>query len=306
MLQTMKKRIKSEKKEKKTLKAKIAVIDYVIIFFGCIVYSTSINIFTAPNHIAPGGITGISTMLNYLFPFLPLGTMIFVMNIPLLIWGMFENGKHFLAKTIFATFTVSVLVDVISPFIQPYTYSGNPLLAAIFGGVLNGGGLAFIIYRGGTTGGTDIIAKNLNKRKPFLSMGTIVLAVDVIVIGAAAVVYKSLESALYSGITVFVVTKVMDSVIYGISGDNGKLILIITNKHEEIAQEIMNRMVRGVTLIDAQGGYNKDNKKVILCAVRPQQVYKIDSFVKNMDPGAFIVVTTAGAIKGNGFESGIS
>ena len=274
--------------------------DYVIIFVGAVLYATSVNTFTAPNDIAPGGLTGVSTMLHYLFS-LPIGVMILVLNIPLFIWGAIENGKKFLTKTIVATVFISVLIDVMEPF--SFKYEGDTLLASVFGGLLSGLGLAFIFFRGGTTGGTDIVARNIHKRVPHISMGTVILGCDALIIASAAFVYHSIESALYAVITVFVSTKVIDTVVYGIAHDNGKLMFIVTDKFEELSKTIMEQVGRGVTLLDAQGAYSNDTKKVLLCALRPSQVHKTKVIVNSVDENAFIIVTTANAISGKGFAS---
>lgn len=274
--------------------------DYVVMFVGAVIYAASVNTFTSPNDIAPGGLTGIATMLNHLFS-LPIGIMILVLNIPLFIWGAVENGKKFLTKTIIATVFVSVIIDVMAPF--SYKYEGDTLLAALFGGLLSGIGLAIIFFRGGTTGGTDIIARNIHKHFPHVSMGTVILAADAVIFVAAAIVYQSIESALYAVITIFVSTKVIDTVIYGVAHDNGKLMFIITDKYEELSQAIIEQVGRGVTQLDAHGAYNNDNKKVLMCAVRPSQVHKTKVLVNSVDENAFIVVTTANAISGNGFAS---
>lgn len=276
------------------------IMDYLIIFVGAVLYSASVNIFTSPNDIAPGGLTGVGTMLNHLFS-VPIGAMILLLNIPLFIWGAIENGRKFLTKTIIATIMVSVIIDATSNI--PFKYEGDTLLASIFGGLLSGLGLAFIFYRGGTTGGTDIIARNLHKHMPHVSMGTVILCADAVVFVAAALVYQSIESALYAVITVFVSTKVIDTVIYGVAHDNGKLMFIVTDKYEELSSLIIEKVGRGVTLLDAHGAYSNDEKKVLLCAVRPSQVHKTKMLVNSFDEHAFIVVTTANAISGNGFAS---
>ena len=274
------------------------VTDYLIMFVGAVLYAASVNTFTSPNDIAPGGLTGVGTMLNHLFG-LPIGIMILVLNIPLFIWGAVENGKKFLTKTVIATVFVSIIIDVMAPF--SFKYEGDTLLAAIFGGLLSGVGLAFIFYRGGTTGGTDIIARNVHKHFPHVSMGTVILIADAVIFIAAAIVYQSIESALYAVITVFVSTKVIDTVVYGVAHDNGKLMFIITDKYEELSQAIIEQIGRGVTQLDAHGAYNNDSKKVLLCAVRPSQVHKTRVLVNTVDENAFIIVTTANTISGNGF-----
>lgn len=282
------------------MKIKTKIADYSIIAVGALLYAVAVNVFTAPNNIAPGGLTGVATMLNFLFG-LPIGTMIFIMNIPLFIWGAVVNGKRFLAKTIIASFLLSVFIDTTVLFIPQY--KGDQMLASVFGGLTSGVGLALIFYRGGTTGGTDIIARNIHKKLPFVSMGNIILAADAVVIAAAGFVFGSLESSLYAVISIFVSTKIIDTIVYGVAGDNGKLLFVITSQPHEIANTLMEKIDRGITLLDAHGGYKYDEKKVIMCAVRPQQVHKASMIVRNLDKDAFIVVTTASAIKGNGFKT---
>lgn len=275
-----------------------AAIDYLIIAVGAVLYALSVVVFTSPNNIAPGGFTAVATMLNFMFS-LPIGTFIFLMNIPLFIWGAIENGLNFLTKTIIGTAFVSVAIDVLTPFVPVYT--GDTLLAAIFGGILNGIGLGFIFYRGGSTGGTDIIALNIHKHMPYVSMGNIILIADFLILVMAFFVYNSFESVLYAIIAIFVSIKVIDTISYGTSRGNGKLMFIITNKYDELSKTIMNNLERGVTLLDGEGAYSGEKKRVIMCAVRPQQVYRIQNSVKSIDENAFIIVTTAGTIRGRGF-----
>ena len=280
-------------------KAVSAAGDYSIIFTGAVIYALSVVIFTAPNNIAPGGLTGIGTVLNYLFDF-PIGVSIFVLNVPLFIWGAVENGISFLAKTIFGTAVVSLAIDIMGLFVP--VYMGDVMLASIFGGILNGAGLGLIFYRGGSTGGTDIVSLNIHKRFPFISTGTVILLSDAVTIAIAAFAYGNIESALYAVIAIFVSTKVIDALIYGFSRDHGKMMLIVTEKYEEITAELFKTVKRGVTYLEAKGGYSKEAKKVIMCALRPQQVYKVNNIVKSIDEKAFTIVTTAGIIKGEGFK----
>ncbi len=275
-----------------------SVFDYIIIALGSIVYALSVVIFTSPNNIAPGGLTGISTMLNFLFG-LPIGVMIFVMNMPLFVWGAIENGFSFLTKTIVGTAFVSLAIDLLTPILP--VYQGDTILAAIFGGILNGAGLGLIFYRGGSTGGGDIIALNIHKRMPHISTGNIILMIDFVILIMAFFVYNSIESVLYAVVAIFVSIRVIDTISYGTSRGNGKLMFIITKHYDEVSQGIMTELERGVTLLDGEGAYSGEKKRVIMCAVRPQQVFKIQNSVKKIDQNAFIIVTTAGTIKGLGF-----
>lgn len=277
---------------------KNSIYDYMVIALGASLYAASVAVFTSQNNIAPGGLTGIATMLNYLFS-LPIGAMIFVMNIPLFIWAYFESGKAFVIKTVIGTALVSVFIDLLS-LVLP-AYRGNVMLAAIFGGAASGFGLGLIFSRGGSTGGTDIIAFNIHSRLPHISTGRLILISDAAVLALAAVVYGNIESALYAGITIFVSVRVIDAVIYGTSRGNGKLLFIISDKHELISREIVGKLGRGATLLSGEGAYTGKGKRVIMCAARPQQVVKITKGVRLVDPNAFVVVTTANSILGEGF-----
>lgn len=292
--------VKSMESFMKTKKLARYCIDYGAIFAGCILYAVSVSMFTAPNNIVPGGVTGLSTMINYLFGF-PIGIMTIIINIPLFIWGAAENGKSFLGKTVLATVVAAVCIDTVGLVVPQY--SGNTLLAALFGGIINGVGLALIFYGGGTTGGTDIIAKNINNHKPYLSIGKIIIIADIVVILGAMIVYGNIENGLYATITIFACSKVIDVLAYGFARDNGQLIYIISDNYEKISQNILQDMVRGVTIIDGHGAYSGEDKKVLMCAVRPRQVYKVKSIVNKTDPEAFMIVTKAGLINGRGFPA---
>lgn len=222
-------------------KAGTLFFDYLVIFAGAVLYGISVAMFTSPNNVAPGGLTGVATMLNYMFS-LPIGIMIFVMNIPLFIWGFIENGKGFLTRTLVATALVSAMIDVLTPILPAYT--GDTILAAGFGGVLNGLGLGLIFYRGGSTGGTDIIALNLHKHFPFISTGTIILVSDILVLLMVFFVYHSIENVLYALLVIFISIKVIDAVSYGTSRGNGKLMFVISDNYEEVSANIMKNLKR--------------------------------------------------------------
>ena len=167
--------------------------------------------------------------------------------------------------------------------------------------ILNGVGLEMIFMRGGSTGGTDIVALNLHKHFPYFSTGNLIFAADALVLIMVFFVYNSIESVLYAVVTIFFSIKVIDTISYGVARDNGKLMFIITDKYAEICSMIMTENDRGITLLNGEGAYSGKPKRVIMCAVRPHQVYKITNTVKSVDKRAFIIVTTAGSIKGKGF-----
>lgn len=272
--------------------------DYLIIVLGAAVYALSVSFFTAPNNIAPGGITGIATLLHYLI-YVPIGTTALILNIPLFIWGAIKSGARFIIRTVIASSLVSVFIDLFALF--SVHYEGDRMIAAIFGGILSGIGLGIVFLRGGSTGGTDIIGRNLHDKYPFLSVGSIILISDAIVIVLSSIVYKSLESGLYAIIAIFVSTKLIDAVVFGFSRDNGKLLIIITADPERMAELLTHDADRGVTVLAARGGYSGAPKGVILCATHPRDVYRVKSHISTADPTAFVITTNASAISGLGF-----
>ncbi len=279
-------------------------LDYLVILAGCVLYALSVVIFTAPNNIAPGGVIGISTMVNYLFNFLPIGTLTLVFNIPLFLWGGIALGWKYLGRSLLGSAVSSVLMDFFNILIERgymSTYVGDGMLVSIFGGVLCGAGLALIFYRGGSTGGTDIVARIMHEKMPHVSQGNLILLVDALVVISSAFVFGNIENALYATICIFMTSKLIDTVLYGVSRNNGKLLFIVTAKYDEVTDAILSKIDRGVTLLNAEGGYMRDEKRVLLVAVRPQQMHRTNVLVHEIDPDAFIVSTTANAIKGRGF-----
>lgn len=278
-------------------KALKSITDYGAFFVGCAAYSCGLNAFLTPNKISPGGLTGIAAILNMLIN-VPTGFTLLVLNVPLLVWGLKKFGFSFLKKTVVATIMMSVLIDIGEMFIPQYL--GNRLLAAVYGGVLSGFGLALVFMRGGTTGGTDVLAKIINLRFPFISMGRTMLFLDFVVILLAALAYRDIETGLYTIITIFVASKIIDSLLYG--ADSGKIAFIVSNKSDDITARIVKNLPRGVTALSGKGAYSKTEREVLMCAVRRQQVAKLRAIVKEIDPDAFMVIADAGEIIGEGFK----
>lgn len=279
-------------------KARRYLADLLFTILGSIGYALSVNVFTAPNHIAPGGVTGVATLVNYLTG-APIGVTILLINVPLLIAAWKFIGHTYTIKTSIATVVVSVVIDGSALFLPPFR--GDTMLVAVFGGVLAGTGLGLIYMRGATTGGSEVVAGLLERRLPHIPIGRLILLVDAVVVASSAVVYKNLESALYAMILIFVSSSLMDILIYG--RHKGKMLLIMTRKEQEVADDILRRLGRGVTMLNATGAYTGDARRVLLCAVRPPEVYELRTLVWDRDPGAFLVVTSTDEILGEGFRA---
>jgi uncharacterized membrane-anchored protein YitT (DUF2179 family) len=273
--------------------------DISLFVIGSIIFALSVNVFTAPNNIAPGGMTGISTMINYVLG-LPIGMTGLVLNLPIFIWAIVSIGYKLVGKTIFATVIMSIAIDLFGKILPAYT--GEKMLAAIFGGILEGIGLSLVFMGGGTTGGTDLVAMILRKKFRHLSMGKIMMGIDLAIIVTSALIYSSIESALYAVIAIFVSTRLIDAILYGVDTGTGKLLFIISEKSDEIAQDILNDMERGVTVLKSRGAYSGKDGNVLLCAVSRYEVVKIKDIIRFNDKEAFIIIGDAGEISGEGFQ----
>ncbi len=263
------------------------------------IYAISVNAFTAPNHIAPGGITGVSTLLNYVFG-TPIGLMTFLINIPIVFWAVLEIGYKLVLKTGIAIVLSSLMIDLFSYFIPPYR--GNMILVALLAGVFEGTGLSLTFIRGATTGGTDMIARLLGHRMPHFSMGKLMLAIDGVIVAVSALVYSSVENALYACIVIFVSTRLIDSILYGTDSGTGKLFFVMSPKVRSMGDRIIRELDRTVTYLDSHGGYTDEPGETMLCAVRRFEVYQIQQIIRSEDRNAFVIVGDAGEITGEGFR----
>ena len=280
------------------------LVDCLYILAGGVCYGVAIAMFSAPNNIAPGGVTGIATLLNYIsihwgFPFeIPIGVATIVMNVPLLIAAWTVLGRRLAIRTLWGILVSSVLVDLMDPYLNTL-YSGekaNLILVCIFGGVILGFAVGLIMRRGGTTGGSEIISRLLEKKFPHMSVGTLILAVDAVVITLSALVYGKLENAMYAVVFVFISSNVIDRVVYG--GRSGKMVLIMTKKQPEVTAAITSQINRGCTLLKAQGGYSGQDQKMILCAVRRAEVFRLRQVAFEIDPDAFMMTLSTDEVRG--------
>lgn len=278
------------------------ILDLILIGVGATSYAAAFCIFLTPAHIAPGGLSGIGIIVNSLFG-LPVGTVMLVLNIPLIIMALRVLGKRFLFKTCISVVVSSLLIDVGTGFL-PALHLQEPLVAAIFGGVMMGFGLGLVFSRGGSNGGSDIISRLLYRKKPHLSIGQVVLCVDLSIIALSAVVSRDVTTGLYGVITLYISSRIMDFLIQG--ANTAKLTYIITNKAAEVSDAICQDIRRGTTLLEGQGGYSKCHKNIIMCVARPQEVPHLKNLVRAIDPDAFVILTNAYEVMGTGFHQAIT
>ncbi len=270
----------------------------VMLLLGNILYAMAINLFLVGNNIAGGGFAGVATVLHYVFPVFQIGTIVFIMNIPLYIFSFFIKGFEFTISTFLSSLLFSALLNVTS-FLPTLTH--NPIAAAVFGGVLYGIGMVCLVISKSSVGGTDLLNRLLVTKFQNISVGKMSLFVDGSVVVFAMIMFRDVEVGLYAIITLYVCSIFADKIMSGF--DKGDLCIIITDKDDElIAQTLMDKLKRAVTKIDAKGMYSQTDKNVYMIAVTPRETIVVKEIVRNINKNAFVVVTYANELVGGGFK----
>ena len=279
-----------------TIKPRELAVKYALVALGSALFAAGFQFFLYPNSIIVGGVSGIAMIINYLTG-LPVGIMTIVLNIPLFIIAWKHFGGKFIISSLVGMLLSSVLVDVLA--VVDYSPTDDMLLACLIGGAIKGLGLGLIYYAGATTGGTDIIAKFVRLRFPYINFGTIVLLTDAVIIIAFAAIFDRVEAAMYAVIAMFVVSKVIDLVLYGI--DNSSVCYIISENSEQLVKDITDKLHRGVTILSGEGAYSHKDKQVLLCVIKRTQIADIRKIIRNIDENAFFIVSDAKNVFGKGF-----
>lgn len=267
-----------------------------IITLGAVIYALAFDWFVAPNQIAMGGVTGLAQIVNALVPVLPVGVLSILVNVPLFLAGWRLLGGRLLVSSLYAMAVSSLAIDVIA-WIHTFPPM-DPILATLYGGAGMGVGLGLVFSQGATTGGTDIIGKLLKLKFPWLPIGKLVMIPDMVVVILAAVVFGTVNAALYGLIQMYLLSKVMDMILYG--WDTSRVAYIITDRWEETVQGLLD-MNRGVTLLQGKGAYTGAEKQVLLVAFRQREIVPIKRMLREIDPKAFFIVCDAHEILGEGF-----
>lgn len=277
------------------------IFRYVFITFTAALYAVGIALFLNPNNLAPGGISGIAIILKKMFPGLPgVGMLILLINIPILAVGIKKFGIKFILSTMYSLIVSSVLIDILPIVFNVNGVTDNKMLASVIGGATFGLGMGLMFRLDTTTGGLDIIVKIIKQKKPHLKTGQIYFLLDVVILAASAVAFKDVEVALYAAIAIYVSTVVMDRAIYG--GDEATLVYIISEKRELIARRMMKEVNVGATMIQAKGAYSNETTEVIMCVMKKQTLVKVRNILKQTDSGAFMIVSSANEVFGQGFK----
>ncbi len=269
------------------------VIDYTLIVLGTFLGGAAFDWFFLPYSIAPGGVTGISTVLAHYLP-LGVGTLSFMINVPLFLLGWKNVGWRFAMRSFIAMTLMSVFIDIV----PPHDVSGNVMLAAIFGGVMLGVGLGLVVRAGATTGGTDMAAQMIHNVIGFVSVAMVLLMIDAAVAGVAALTF-GMEAGLWALITLFVATKAMDMVIKGFN--TAMQFMIISNQSEEIVRRIHHDIDRGCTRLMAEGTYSGKPVGTLICILSRTEAPKLKKIVAEIDPHAFVTVCDVHEALGRGF-----
>lgn len=272
-------------------------MDYGVITVASVIYAVAVSLFLDPNQLAPGGVTGIAIIFNRLTG-LETGTWMWLINLPILLLGMWKFGFRFILSTLYCTALTSFLTNLLTPV---GAVTKDPLLASLVGSVLMAIAIGWVFKAGATTGGTDIIIKVLRLRFPHIKTGALFLLTDALIVTASALVFQNLDRALYAGLVVFLTSFVLDLVLYG--RDGAKLMFIISDHAEPITRRLLEDLDIGVTYVQGSGAYSGREKNVIMCAVKKQLSPKVEEIVKEEDPLAFMIVASAMEIYGEGYKN---
>lgn len=291
------------------LKQKKSFVDFmwdaVSIIFGCMIMAFGMVMFTIPNNIAPGGLSGLATALSYLISetvgvSIGVGILTFAMQVPIIIIAMKVFELKALITTVITAVAYSGSIELVSLIPNLYTHTDNLLLAAVMGGAAIGLGVAILFMRGLATGGTDTVSMVLRVKFPRIRAGSLMMTVDAVVVLVAVIIFGDIEVALYSGISIFVMGKVIDAVMQGF--DYARVFFIITDRAEAILHALAEEMGRGVTEIRVRGGYTHEDKKMLMTVARKGEVSLTLKLIKRVDPGAFLIMFNATEVIGKGFK----
>lgn len=263
---------------------------------GCAIFALGFDLFLIPHELNTGGVSGLSMVIQKLIGFGSVGTIQILINIPLFLLGGLKIGKKFFVGSLLGMLSFSVFIDLFSMLPVPET---ETLLGVLYGGVLCGFGAGMVFASGASTGGSDIVVRLLKLRFRDVPVGQICLCIDLVVAVLTGIVFGDVTKTLYTGITVFVTSRVVDAVIYRF--DYSKVVLIISGQYERIAQQIGKKLHKGTTFLYGQGSYSGKDTKVVLTAVKRQQLAELKELVTQIDPAAFIIVQEAHQVLGDGF-----
>lgn len=271
------------------------IIEIIGTLIGSAIMAIGVALFLLPNQLSSGGVSGIATIAYYIFH-LPMGSVIIAINVPLFLIAIFKLGKRFFFKSLIGTFSLSIFIDILDR-LEPLTQ--DKFLACIYGGIITGLGSAIILKSHSSTGGSELISNILKKIRPNIRMSYVIMIFDTIVVTLNTIFLKQIEIGLYSAIAIYLMGKIIDIVFEGIYFT--KLIIIVSDKNEQISKEIGEIVRRGTTGLYGKGMYTNSEKLVLMCAASRGDVAKVKVVAKRIDPKSFIVITNSREVVGLGF-----
>ena len=272
--------------------------DYSKIVLGAALYAAGFQFFLYPNAIVSGGVTGISMIVNY-WTGLPVGAMAVVLNVPIFILGLLLIGRRFVARSLVGMLCSYAAIDLLA--LLDARVTANPLLAAVFGGVLCGAGLGTVFSAEASTGGMDIVVKLLRRKFAFLNMGQVMLVLDLVVILAFSLLFHRLEAGLYAIIAIYLNSRLVDLLLYG--AKFAKAAYIVSDHCREIAGLVTRQLGRGATVLPARGAFTGREREVLFCAIKSRQIVALKRLVREADESAFMIILEAREVLGQGFEA---
>lgn len=272
------------------------ISEILMLILGCCIMAFATSFFLLPNKLSSGGFTGLATITYFLFKW-PVGVVLIILNLPLYIWSFFRFGKKFVVKGIIGTAFLSIFIDIFNRF---SSFTSDRILACIYGGAIIGIGSALVLKSMGSTGGSDLLAYLIKSYFKSFRTSNIIIGIDIVIITLNVVIFKDIEIGLYSAIAIYIMGKMIDIIFEGIYFT--KMVFIISDRYEEIAEEIEEKVRRGLTGITAQGMYTKDKKMMLWCIASRREIIRIKQICKKIDKNSFVVISDAIEAYGIGFK----
>ena len=273
------------------------VRNLILIAAGCALFGLGFDLFLQPNHMNVGGVSGIGQLLEHLIGFGSVAFWSVLINVPLFLVSIKGVGRNFFFGSLVGMLLLNFFIELFLIIPAPET---EPLLAALYGGLLCGAGSGLVFIAGASTGGVDILARLLRPKFPGMPIGKIIMAMDIITVSLTGLVFGDINKALYSAVTLYVCSLALDGVVYGL--DYSTVALIISDYHDDIAKAISDRLDRGVTILDGRGFYSGQKKQVLLSAIKKRQAAELKNLVMEIDPTAFIILQESHQVLGEGFK----
>lgn len=279
----------------------LKVYNFLLMTFGAVIYGVGVMLFFESNNIAPGGVSGISIILDKTVGIVGTGTWSFILNVPILIIGAVRFGGRFILSTFYTVALSSVVMDTVARY--DIILTDDVLLAAIFGALLTGVGIGLVFRSGATTGGSDIIIRILRAKFRHISTGSLFFGIDCAIIMISAFAFGNVSAALYAAVASFLQTRIINTVLYG--SNSARLVYIISENSDAISKRLLTELETGVTVLDGHGAYTNSKKEVLMCVLHSKNLPKAKDIVRHEDEEAFLVVTSATSVFGEGYKKNI-